>query len=190
MHCPHAGGDSGPGSLDPALATILLAAGRKVESFPSDFASALLSGKVRTQMQIYLPLLLHSAEGLKSHKVMICIIQVTVEILKRYLEMESNFFAKFVWGIQGQSSVFSVIMPFTTFIPMLPSNQASESAFWEIHLSQSRLRSSVVLEWLPRSRQRRLSERITSGRKLTLLVQMLSWLSSRTLCLPGFQHQH
>ena len=43
-----AGGDSG--SLDPALVTILLAAGRKVESFPSDFATALLSGKVRTQM--------------------------------------------------------------------------------------------------------------------------------------------
>ena len=29
--------------------------------------------------------------------------QVTVDILKRYLEMESNFFLKLVWGIQGES---------------------------------------------------------------------------------------
>ena len=66
-------GGSGGGDprLPPALATILLAAGRTVESFPADFASALLSGKV------------------------------TVEILKRFLEFEANFFAKFVWGIQG-----------------------------------------------------------------------------------------
>ncbi len=32
--------------MDPALAAILFAAGRKVESFPADFAAALLSGKV------------------------------------------------------------------------------------------------------------------------------------------------
>lgn len=42
---PHAGEDAG-GSLDPALVAILFAAGRKVESFPADFAAALLSGKV------------------------------------------------------------------------------------------------------------------------------------------------
>ena len=29
-------------------------------------------------------------------------LQVTVEILKRYLEMEANFFLKLVWGIQGE----------------------------------------------------------------------------------------
>ncbi len=40
---PIPGGDS---RLPPALAAILLAAGRSVESFPADFASALLSGKV------------------------------------------------------------------------------------------------------------------------------------------------
>ncbi|GAX75459.1 hypothetical protein CEUSTIGMA_g2902.t1 [Chlamydomonas eustigma] len=66
------GGSSGGDSrLDPALATILLAAGRKVESFPSDFAAALLAGKV------------------------------TADILKRFLEMEANFLLKLVWGIQG-----------------------------------------------------------------------------------------
>lgn len=67
------GGSGAPGGqpLDPAIAAILAAAGRSVESFPADFASALLAGKV------------------------------TPEILKRFLELESNFFVKLVWGMQG-----------------------------------------------------------------------------------------
>eukprot|EP00195_Chlamydomonas_chlamydogama_P009501 CAMPEP_0202893172 /NCGR_PEP_ID=MMETSP1392-20130828/2802_1 /ASSEMBLY_ACC=CAM_ASM_000868 /TAXON_ID=225041 /ORGANISM="Chlamydomonas chlamydogama, Strain SAG 11-48b" /LENGTH=369 /DNA_ID=CAMNT_0049577409 /DNA_START=196 /DNA_END=1306 /DNA_ORIENTATION=- len=61
---------SGP-RLEPALAAALAAAGRTIESFPSDFVTGLLSGKV------------------------------TLDVLKRYLELESNLFAKLVWGIQG-----------------------------------------------------------------------------------------
>jgi len=57
--------------MDPTVAALLAAAGRAVDSFPADFAAALLAGKV------------------------------TPDILKRYLSLESNFFAKFVWGIQG-----------------------------------------------------------------------------------------
>ncbi len=34
--------------MDPALAAMLAAAGRSVQSFPSDFANALLAGKVRS----------------------------------------------------------------------------------------------------------------------------------------------
>lgn len=49
----------------------MLAAGRTLDSMPADFAKAMLQGKV------------------------------TVELLKRYFSLESNFFLKFVWGIQG-----------------------------------------------------------------------------------------
>ncbi|KAL6763976.1 hypothetical protein V8C86DRAFT_1783279 [Haematococcus lacustris] len=55
--------------MDPKILALL--AGRAVESFPPDFASALLSNKV------------------------------TLEILQRYLQLEQNFWAKLVWGIQG-----------------------------------------------------------------------------------------
>lgn len=57
--------------MDPAIVAMLAAAGRAVESFPSDFSAALLAGKV------------------------------TPDILKRFLELEANFFAKMVWGMQG-----------------------------------------------------------------------------------------
>jgi hypothetical protein len=39
---------SGENSMDPAVATALVAAGRSVDSFPKDFAAALMSGKVTT----------------------------------------------------------------------------------------------------------------------------------------------
>lgn len=31
-------------------------------------------------------------------------IQVTVELLERYLAMEKNFFLRFVWGFQGRQT--------------------------------------------------------------------------------------
>mmetsp|Transcript_18053 Transcript_18053/g.50530 ORF Transcript_18053/g.50530 Transcript_18053/m.50530 type:complete len:412 (+) Transcript_18053:176-1411(+) len=65
------GQPSGGQPMDPKIAAILAAAGRTAESFPPDFAGALLAGRV------------------------------TPEILKRFLELESNFFIKLVWGIQG-----------------------------------------------------------------------------------------
>lgn len=74
------GGDGGGGNNGPQgqpnkpsgeIAAILAAAGRSVDSFPSDFAAALLAGKV------------------------------SPEILKRWLELESNFLLKFFWGVDG-----------------------------------------------------------------------------------------
>ena len=37
--------------------------------------------------------------------------QVTAEILKRFLEMEANFFLKLVWGIQGEQ-ISSLVVHF------------------------------------------------------------------------------
>lgn len=62
-------GSSGGKKLDPRIVALL--AGRSVDSFPADFAQALVAGKV------------------------------TPEVLIRYLELEANIFFKLVWGIQG-----------------------------------------------------------------------------------------
>jgi hypothetical protein len=62
----------------------MLAAGRTLDSMPADFAQAMLEGKV------------------------------TVELLKRYFSMESNFFLKFVWGIQGEWTLLSHLSSFLT----------------------------------------------------------------------------
>ncbi|KAG1670209.1 hypothetical protein FOA52_014985 [Chlamydomonas sp. UWO 241] len=41
-----AGSSGGGGGIDPAVATLLAAVGRAADSFPADFAAALMSGKV------------------------------------------------------------------------------------------------------------------------------------------------
>ncbi|PNH01974.1 hypothetical protein TSOC_012090 [Tetrabaena socialis] len=66
-------GSSGDGGkpMDPKIVAMLAAAGRSVDSFPADFKLGLLGNKV------------------------------TPEILERFFSMESNFFAKMVWGIDG-----------------------------------------------------------------------------------------
>lgn len=41
-------GEEGGGKMEPAVVTLLAAVGRSVDSFPADFVSALMSGKVST----------------------------------------------------------------------------------------------------------------------------------------------
>ncbi|KXZ56878.1 hypothetical protein GPECTOR_1g792 [Gonium pectorale] len=73
------GGGKGDGeqSMDPKIVALLASAGRSVDSFPADFKLGLLTNRPCPAAQ------------------------VTPEILERYFMMESNLFARLVWGIDG-----------------------------------------------------------------------------------------
>jgi len=129
------GGEGGSDdNMDPAVATALLAAGRTVESFPKDFATGLLSGKV------------------------------TVELLERYLAMEKNFFLRFVWGFQGMRErlladpSFPVKMGIECGIGIFTKATAEkakrEDSFWnEIDFVAANVLMAIaadfMLTWLP-----------------------------------------
>ena len=95
---PCAGAGGSP-SMDPQVAALLAAAGRKAESFPADFAGALLSGKVRPPCVVMWFYALPALYTQYAHAWFHC--QVTAEILKRYLSLEKDLFASLVWGFQG-----------------------------------------------------------------------------------------
>lgn len=117
---PPAHGPTGDSNqpMDPKIAAMLAAAGRALDSFPPDFAAALLSNRVRRSASCACAakarvgacsgrrprgLEVH-ARGRTAHAAPCSPSQVTPEILKRYLELEANFFIKFVWGIQGDDA--------------------------------------------------------------------------------------